>query len=261
MQDPKKSPSGHVSTIGKKLVKQQYLPHMSPQYGELRPTSGWDQFVSLEQPYEFQWVSRYGSVTAQYSSSGRQPNFAALNRGCHRYSAGRPSRWALAHILVSIWPRLSVIWQVVLAVLLKLWPRPFQKYVRCCVYWYFYSFAVGQDPVFASVPMRRLQELWRESWPAESSPSRRRCWSPCPAASRRRDQARRSTCWSAGPTSAASVWRRTVWTFALHFYCPLHVLTHLLEQVCTRNCLYLRFVSVFHLTYHNSIVSSGLEIS
>jgi len=29
-----------VSTIGKKLVKQQYLPHMSSQYGELRPTSG-----------------------------------------------------------------------------------------------------------------------------------------------------------------------------------------------------------------------------
>jgi len=33
------------------------------------------------------------------SSSGRQPNFAALNRGCHLCSAGRPSRWALAHIL------------------------------------------------------------------------------------------------------------------------------------------------------------------
>ena len=30
----------HVLTIGKKLVKQQYLLHMSPQYGELRPTNG-----------------------------------------------------------------------------------------------------------------------------------------------------------------------------------------------------------------------------
>ena len=29
----------HVLTIGKKLVKQQYLPHMFSQYGELRPTS------------------------------------------------------------------------------------------------------------------------------------------------------------------------------------------------------------------------------
>jgi len=58
MQDPKKSPKirhlgtiaqlcqavssqlMHVSTIGKKLVKQQYLPHMSSQYGELQPTNG-----------------------------------------------------------------------------------------------------------------------------------------------------------------------------------------------------------------------------
>ena len=30
----------HVSTIGKKLVEQQYVLHVSPQYGELRPTSG-----------------------------------------------------------------------------------------------------------------------------------------------------------------------------------------------------------------------------
>ena len=37
-------------------------------------------------------------VTARHSSSGRKPNFAALNRWRHLYSAGRPSRWALAHI-------------------------------------------------------------------------------------------------------------------------------------------------------------------
>jgi len=51
---PKKLPSGHYRTtlLGyifatktcrqseKKRVKQQYLPHMSPQYGELRPTNG-----------------------------------------------------------------------------------------------------------------------------------------------------------------------------------------------------------------------------
>ena len=40
----------HVLTIGKKLVKQQYVLQMSPQYGELRPTSGWDQFTSLGHP-------------------------------------------------------------------------------------------------------------------------------------------------------------------------------------------------------------------
>jgi len=31
-------------------------------------------------------------------SSWRQPNFTALNRGRHLCSAGRQSRWALAHI-------------------------------------------------------------------------------------------------------------------------------------------------------------------
>jgi len=90
----------HVSTIGKKLLKQQYLVYMSSQYGELQPTSGWDRSGSLGHPYEFQRVSRHGSVTAQHSSSGRHPNFAALNRGRQLYSAGQPSRWALAHILV-----------------------------------------------------------------------------------------------------------------------------------------------------------------
>jgi len=58
MQDAKaiakKSPSGHHHTTlsgymfatkahidnRKKVAKQQYLLHMSPQYGELRPTSG-----------------------------------------------------------------------------------------------------------------------------------------------------------------------------------------------------------------------------
>jgi len=45
--------------------------------------------------------SYIGSVTARHSSSGRQRNFAALTiRKRHLYSAGRPSRWASAHILV-----------------------------------------------------------------------------------------------------------------------------------------------------------------
>ena len=40
----------HILTIGRKFVKQQYVLHMSSQYGELRPTSGWDRFVSLGHP-------------------------------------------------------------------------------------------------------------------------------------------------------------------------------------------------------------------
>jgi len=84
----------------KKLVKQQYLLHMSSQYGKLRPTSDWDLLASLGHPIKFKRVSRLSSVTARHSTSGRQPNFAALNRRCHLYAAGWPSRWALAHILV-----------------------------------------------------------------------------------------------------------------------------------------------------------------
>jgi len=48
----------HVLTIGKKLVNQQYLLHMTLQYGVLRPICGWDRFVSLGRPSKFQRVSR-----------------------------------------------------------------------------------------------------------------------------------------------------------------------------------------------------------
>jgi len=72
----------------KKLVKQQYLLYMSSQYGELWPTSGWDLLASLGHPCKFQQVARLGSVTARHSSIGCQPNFAALNRWRHLYSAG-----------------------------------------------------------------------------------------------------------------------------------------------------------------------------
>ena len=85
----------------KKLVKQQYL-HMSSLYGELWPTNGRDRFGSLGHPCKFQRVSCLGSITARQSSSGHQPNFPALDRGRHLYLAGRPSRWALARILVAI---------------------------------------------------------------------------------------------------------------------------------------------------------------
>jgi len=84
----------------KKLVNQQYLPQLSLQYGELRPTNGWDRLVGLGHPIISEWLSPLGSVTAQQSSSGHQPNFVALNRGCNLWSAGRRSRWELAHIPV-----------------------------------------------------------------------------------------------------------------------------------------------------------------
>jgi len=86
----------HVSTIGKKLVKQQYLLHMYPQYGELGPLAAeigpvvWGpQLISTG------FVSwQHGTPVVGVSQT------AALNRGRHQYSAGRPSRWTLAYILV-----------------------------------------------------------------------------------------------------------------------------------------------------------------
>ena len=60
----------------KKTVKQQYLLHMSPQYGELQPTNGWDVLASLGHPSKFQPVLRLGFVTAPTSLNGGQSNFA-----------------------------------------------------------------------------------------------------------------------------------------------------------------------------------------
>jgi len=116
-----KSPSGHhpITLSGyifatkacidnwKKLVKQQYLRYMSPQYGELGPLTA--EIVSLGwgTPANFNGVSRLGSVTARHSSSGRQPNCGVEQRSRHLYSAGRPSRWAFAHISSFSSPNLS----------------------------------------------------------------------------------------------------------------------------------------------------------
>jgi len=54
-------------------------------FGQLTAEIG---FGSLGHPCKFERVSRLGGVTARYSSSGRQPNFAALNRGRHLYLPG-----------------------------------------------------------------------------------------------------------------------------------------------------------------------------
>jgi len=66
----------HASTIGEKLVKQQYLLHMNPQYGELQPTNGSDRFTSFGHPNKFQRVSHLGFVTSATSLNGGEPNFA-----------------------------------------------------------------------------------------------------------------------------------------------------------------------------------------
>ena len=66
----------HILTLKRKVVKQQYLLHMSLQHGERRPTNDWDRFGSLGHRSKFQRVSRLGIVTALTSLNGGQPNFA-----------------------------------------------------------------------------------------------------------------------------------------------------------------------------------------
>jgi len=99
----------HVSTIGKNLLSSNIsstCPHNMVNFGPLAV-----EIVSLVwgTPWKFHRVSRLGSVTARHSSIGRQPNFAALNRGRHLYSAGRQSRWALAHISSSLYEFLHLM--------------------------------------------------------------------------------------------------------------------------------------------------------
>ena len=90
-----KSPSGHHRTTlsgyifatkaridnRKKPVKQQYVHHMSAQYGELRRTSGWDRLTSLGHPCNFQLVSRLGSVTARHLVVGASQTLRRWTEG------------------------------------------------------------------------------------------------------------------------------------------------------------------------------------
>ena len=80
----------------KNLLNSNISPTTSHNMVNFGPLSAEIRWVG--HPSKFEPVSRLGSVTARHSSSGRQPNFAALNRGRHLYSARRRTSWALAHI-------------------------------------------------------------------------------------------------------------------------------------------------------------------
>jgi len=108
----KKSPSGHHPTIlsgyifatkacinnQKKMLSSNISSTCTHNMVNFGPLAA--EIVSLVwgTPGKFNGFLRLGSVTARHSSSGHQPNFAVLNRGRNLYSAGQPSRWALAHI-------------------------------------------------------------------------------------------------------------------------------------------------------------------
>ena len=91
----------HVSTIGKKVLSSNMssiCPHNMVNFGPIATETGLPVWAPLQIWMAFASWQRYCTA----SSSGRQPNFAALNRGRHLCSAGRPSRWALAHISSSL---------------------------------------------------------------------------------------------------------------------------------------------------------------
>ena len=94
---------GHVPTIGKKLIKQRYVLHMSPQYGELRPTNGWNPSGSLRHPCKFQRVSRLGSVTARHLVVGVSQTLRRWTEGatCVRQGGHHVGHWPT--FLVGIW--------------------------------------------------------------------------------------------------------------------------------------------------------------
>jgi len=80
-----------------KLVKQQYLPHSSynmVNFGQLAA-----EIVSLVwgTPANFNGFRVLAALLHGTLLVGAS-QIVALNRGRHLYSAGRPSRWALAHI-------------------------------------------------------------------------------------------------------------------------------------------------------------------
>ena len=111
LKSRQKSPSGHHPTIlsgyifatkayidnRKKLVKQQYLPYMASKYGELSPLAAEILSLVWGTPGNFNGFRvlaalLHGTLVVGVSQT------AALNKGRYLYSAGRPSRWALAHI-------------------------------------------------------------------------------------------------------------------------------------------------------------------
>jgi len=143
-----KSPSGHHPTTlsgyifttkacidnRKKNLLSSNISYMSPQYGELRPTSDWERFVSLGSPGNFNGFRvlaplLHGTLVVGVSQT------AALNRGRHLYSAGRLSRWALAHISSYF---------TILVVYIAEWHKTLSHSIAECFFWLVISYYIFQ---------------------------------------------------------------------------------------------------------------------
>ena len=91
----------YIDNPEKKLVKQQYLlcPHNMVNFGPLTAEIGpvvWGTPPNFN-GFRILAALLHGTLVVGVSQT------VALNRGRHLYSAGRPSRWALAHIHSSFW--------------------------------------------------------------------------------------------------------------------------------------------------------------
>jgi len=111
----------HASTIGKNLLNSNTSSTRSPNtvnFGSLTAEICWRVWGT--QQISTGLASWHLTATARHCNSGRQPNFAALNRGRHLYSARRPSRWTLAHILFFLFRGNSITkWKKIFKVFLN----------------------------------------------------------------------------------------------------------------------------------------------
>jgi len=101
----------HVSTIGKKLLSSNIsstCPHNMVNVGPLAA-----EIISLVwgTPGNFNGFRVLAALLYSTLVVGVSQT-AALNRGRHLYSAGRPSGWAFAHISSFIWCEYFVIWNM-----------------------------------------------------------------------------------------------------------------------------------------------------
>jgi len=90
-----------------KIVKQQYLLHMFAQYGELRPTSGWDRFVSLGTPANFNGFRvlaalLHGTLVVDVSQTLRRWTEGAtyIRQGGHDVG-----KWLTFLVMAALWNR------------------------------------------------------------------------------------------------------------------------------------------------------------
>jgi len=123
-----KSPSGHHRTTlsgyifatkahidnRKNLATQQYLLHMSSQYGELRPTNGWDWLTSLGHLCKFQLVSLLGSITARHLVVGISRTLRRWTEGATYIRQGdhHVGHWPTFLVVEKHCSDVSVLWRI-----------------------------------------------------------------------------------------------------------------------------------------------------